>query len=57
MKRISLVVFLVLGSALNSAVAAEVKVLSGGAVEPGLHAFAALVKRDLGHDPPRDILR
>jgi len=50
MKRISLVVFLVLGSALNSAVAAEVKVLSGGAVEPGLHAFAALVKRDLGHD-------
>ncbi len=34
----------------NAAVAAEVKVLSGGAVEPGLHAFAALVKRNLGHD-------
>lgn len=30
--------------------AAEVKVLSGGAVEPGLHAFADLVKRNLGHD-------
>jgi len=33
-----------------SAGAAEVKVLSGGAVEPGLHAFADLVKRNLGHD-------
>jgi molybdate transport system substrate-binding protein len=50
MKRLSLAVLLMLGSALNSAVAAEVKVLSGGAVEPGLHAFAALVKRELGHD-------
>jgi molybdate transport system substrate-binding protein len=30
--------------------AAEVKVLSGGAVEPGLHAFSDLVKRNLGHD-------
>jgi molybdate transport system substrate-binding protein len=30
--------------------AAEVKVLSGGAVEPGLHAFAEQVKRELGHD-------
>ncbi len=30
--------------------AAEVKVLSAGAVEPGLHAFAQAVKRDAGHD-------
>ena len=30
--------------------AAEVSVLSAGAVEPGVHAFAALVKRELGHD-------
>jgi molybdate transport system substrate-binding protein len=30
--------------------AAEVKVLSAGAVEPGLHAFAEQVKRDLGHE-------
>ncbi len=30
--------------------AAEIKVLSGGAVESGLHAFAEQVKRDLGHD-------
>lgn len=29
---------------------AEVTVLSGGAVEPGLHAFAALAKRETGHD-------
>lgn len=50
MKSLSLAVLMMLGSALNSATAAEVKVLSGGAVEPGLHAFAALVKRDLGHD-------
>ena len=42
---------IVLGSSVaTSAIAAEVKVLSGGAVEPGLHAFAALVKRELGHD-------
>jgi len=33
-----------------SAGAAEVKVLSGGAVEPGLHAFADLVNSNLGHD-------
>ena len=50
MKRVSLAVLMMLGSALNSATAAEVKVLSGGAVEPGLHAFEALVKRELGHD-------
>ncbi len=30
--------------------AAEIRVLSAGAVEPGLHAFAALVKRETGHD-------
>ena len=29
---------------------AEVKVLSAGAVEPGLHAFSQIVKRDAGHD-------
>jgi molybdate transport system substrate-binding protein len=30
--------------------AVEVKVLSGGAVEPGLHAFAEHIKRTLGHE-------
>ncbi len=30
--------------------AAEVRVLSAGAVEPGLHAFAAMAKRETGHD-------
>ena len=30
--------------------AAEIKVLSGGAVEPGLEAFAHLVKREIGHE-------
>ena len=30
--------------------AAEVSLLSGGAVEPGIVAFAALVKRELGHE-------
>lgn len=30
--------------------AAEIRVLSAGAVEPGLHAFAQAVKRDSGHD-------
>lgn len=29
--------------------AAEIRVLSGGAVEPGLHAFADVVRRDTGH--------
>jgi len=41
---------LMLAGATNCASAAEVKVLSGGAVEPGLHAFAEKVKHDLGHD-------
>ena len=36
--------------ALTGAQAAEIRVLSAGAVEPGLHAFAALVKRELGHE-------
>jgi molybdate transport system substrate-binding protein len=30
--------------------AAEIRVLSGGAIEPGLEAFAHQVKRELGHD-------
>ncbi|HEV2009388.1 MAG TPA: substrate-binding domain-containing protein [Burkholderiales bacterium] len=34
----------------TTGLAAEIKVLSAGAVEPGLHAFAALVKRETGHD-------
>jgi len=34
----------------TTALAAEVKVLSAGAVESGLHAFAQLVKRETGHD-------
>lgn len=34
----------------GTASAAEVTVISGGAVEPGLEAFAQLVRRDLGHE-------
>ncbi len=34
----------------GTASAAEIKVISGGAVEPGLEAFAQLVRRDLGHE-------
>ena len=45
-----LAVFLLGAGMTTGANAAEVKVLSGGAVEPGLHAFAELVKRELGHD-------
>ncbi|MHB9097288.1 MAG: molybdate ABC transporter substrate-binding protein [Syntrophales bacterium] len=30
--------------------AAEIRVISGGAVEPGLEAFAQLVRHDLGHE-------
>lgn len=44
----SVLAALVLGSAAASA--AEVKVLSAGAVEPGLRAFAEVVKRETGHD-------
>ena len=36
--------------AAGAASAAEVRVISGGAVEPGLEAFAQLVRRDLGHE-------
>lgn len=39
-----------LTAACAMASAAEVKVLSAGAVEPGLHAFAVLVKRETGHE-------
>ena len=45
-----LVAAIVGGSVAINAAAAEIKVLSAGAVEPGLHAFAEQVKRDLGHD-------
>jgi molybdate transport system substrate-binding protein len=48
MKFIHAVFISILGAGM--AQAAEVSVLSGGAVEPGLHAFAALVKRETGHD-------
>src|ERR1019366_4827784 len=41
---------LVLGSISSTVLAAEVKVLSAGAVEPGLEAFAQQVKRDTGHE-------
>jgi molybdate transport system substrate-binding protein len=41
---------LVFFAVLNSAVAADIKVLSAGAVEPGVHAFAEQVKREIGHD-------
>ncbi len=34
----------------GTASAAEIRVISGGAVEPGLEAFARLVRRDLGHE-------
>ena len=34
----------------TTGLAAEIKVLSAGAIEPGLHAFAQLVKRETGHD-------
>ncbi|MHB8769554.1 MAG: molybdate ABC transporter substrate-binding protein [Syntrophales bacterium] len=33
----------------GTASAAEIKVISGGAVEPGLEAFARLVRNELGH--------
>src|SRR3982074_492944 len=38
------------GASCTAGHAAEVKVLSAGAVEPGLHAFAQVVKRETGHD-------
>lgn len=49
MRRIAVAV-LSFGFMCAMSLAAEIKVLSGGAVESGLHAFAEKVKRDLGHD-------
>jgi molybdate transport system substrate-binding protein len=49
MKQILTMLVLTAGMA-ASACAVEVKVLSGGAVEPGMHAFAEHVKHELGHD-------
>ena len=48
MKNIIIAAFCLAAGA-ASASAAEIKVISGGAVEPGLEAFAQLVRRDLGH--------
>jgi molybdate transport system substrate-binding protein len=47
MRSIIIAVFCMLAGAAS---AAEVKVISGGAVEPVLEAFAQLVRRDLGHE-------
>ncbi|MFH0998140.1 MAG: substrate-binding domain-containing protein [Pseudomonadota bacterium] len=47
MKRIIIAAFCLLAA---TASAAEISVISGGAVEPGLEAFAQLVRRDLGHE-------
>ena len=47
MKGILIAVFCL---AAGVASAAEIKVLSGGAVEPGLEAFAKQVRRELGHE-------
>lgn len=41
---------LLTGAVAATGFAAEVRVLSAGAVEPGLHAFAQLAKRETGHD-------
>ena len=49
MKRL-LAATLIMGFVSVSGQAAEIKVLSAGAVEPGLHAFAELAKRETGHD-------
>ena len=49
MRRIAVAV-LSFGFMCAMSLAAEIKVLSAGAVEPGVHAFAEQVKRDLGHD-------
>ena len=50
MKRILIAGVASLCAAAGAAMAAEIKVLSAGAVEPGMHAFAQAVKRELGHD-------
>jgi len=49
MKKYLAIIVLSIGMTAHAS-AAEVKVLSGGAVEPGLHAFAEQVKRELGHE-------
>ena len=41
---------LVLAALCTAGQAAEIRVLSAGAVEPGLHAFAKLAKSQTGHD-------
>jgi molybdate transport system substrate-binding protein len=48
MKKI-LAAMLVMGVS-TTGLAAEIKVLSAGAIEPGLNAFAQIVKRETGHD-------
>ncbi len=50
MTRFIFSVLLLLSSTTFSAHATEVSILSAGAVEPGVHAFAQQVKRDLGYD-------
>jgi len=49
MKRF-LVMLLFMSILSATAFAAEIKILSAGAVEPGLHAFAQLIKRETGDD-------
>jgi molybdate transport system substrate-binding protein len=49
MKRF-LVTLLMLPALSSASFAAEIKILSAGAVETGLQAFAPLVKRETGHD-------
>jgi molybdate transport system substrate-binding protein len=44
-----LVIPLAIAMFAGSATAAELTVLSAGAVEPGLHAFAEVAKRETGH--------
>lgn len=46
----AIVVAVLLTAVPAAALGAEVTVLSAGAVEPGLRAFAELVKRETGHD-------
>jgi molybdate transport system substrate-binding protein len=48
MQRFFIMAMLAIGAA--GANAAEIRVLSAGAVEPGLEAFAQQVKRELGHE-------
>lgn len=50
MKRLLITALFLLSYSLLPAQAAEIRVLSAGAVEPGMHAFKQLVQRELGHD-------